>query len=218
MPDARKLRKEPAAPVIFIVDDDLSMREALTDLFRSMKFDAEAFESATAFMQTANFSRPGCILLDVRLPGASGLDFQTQLERIGSKMPIVFMTGFGDIPMSVRAMKAGAVDFLTKPFKDQDILDAVAAAMERDAARRRQSAQSEAVASLAASLTPREREVMDAVVKGLMNKQIAYKLGISEVTVKLHRANVMRKMEARSVAELVRKAEMLGESVRPPVS
>ncbi|MBZ9791937.1 response regulator transcription factor [Rhizobium sp. 3T7] len=218
MPDTRRLQKEPPGPVVFIVDDDLSMREALTDLFRSMKFDAEAFESATAFLETANFNRPGCILLDVRLPGVSGLDFQMQLERIGSKMPIVFMTGFGDIPMSVRAMKAGAVDFLTKPFKDQDILDAVAAAMERDAARRRQNAQSEAVASLAESLTPREREVMEAVVKGLMNKQIAYELGISEVTVKLHRGNVMRKMEVRSVAELVRKTEMLGEGVRPPVS
>ncbi|ULJ75848.1 response regulator transcription factor [Rhizobium gallicum] len=218
MPDARKLQKEPPGPVVFIVDDDLSMREALTDLFGSMKFDVEAFESATAFMETANFNRLGCILLDVRLPGVSGLDFQTQLERIGCQMPIVFMTGFGDIPMSVRAMKAGAVDFLTKPFKDQDILDAVAAAMERDAARRRQSAQSEAVASLAGSLTPREREVMEAVVKGLMNKQIAYELGISEVTVKLHRGNVMRKMEVRSVADLVRKAEMLGEGARPPVS
>jgi FixJ family two-component response regulator len=171
MPDLRKLQQQPPGPVVFIVDDDLSMREALTDLFRSMKFDVEAFESATAFMETANFNRPGCILLDVRLPGVSGLDFQTRLERDGSKFPIVFMTGFGDIPMSVRAMKAGAVDFLTKPFKDQDILDAVVAAMERDDARRRQSAQSEAVASLAGSLTPREREVMEAVVKGLMNKQ-----------------------------------------------
>ncbi len=130
------------------------MREALTDLFCSMKFDVQAFESATAFLETANFNRPGCILLDVRLPGVSGLDFQTQLERIGSQMPIVFMTGFGDIPMSVRAMKAGAVDFLTKPFKDQDILDAVATAIERDAVRRRQNAQSQAVASLAESLTP----------------------------------------------------------------
>ena len=125
-------------------------------------------------------------------------------------MPIVFMTGFGDIPMSVRAMKAGAVDFLTKPFKEQDILDAVATAMERDAARRRESAQNAAVSSLAEQLTPREREVMAAVVRGLMNKQIAYELGISEVTVKLHRGNVMRKMEARSVADLVRKVEMLG--------
>ncbi|WFU91386.1 response regulator transcription factor (plasmid) [Rhizobium sp. CC1099] len=218
MPDVRKLQKEPPAPVVFIVDDDLSIREALTDLFRSMKFSAEAFESATAFLETADLDRPGCILLDVRLPGVSGLDFQAQLERIGSKMPIVFMTGFGDIPMSVRAMKAGAVDFLTKPFKDQDILDAVSTAMERDFARRRQSAQAEAIASLAGSLTPREREVMEAVVKGLMNKQIAFELGISEVTVKLHRGNVMRKMDVRSVAELVRKTEILSEGVRPPVS
>jgi FixJ family two-component response regulator len=218
MPDARKLQKEPPGPVVFVVDDDLSMREALIDLFRSMKLEAEAFDSATSFLETANFNRPGCILLDVRLPGVSGLDFQTQLERIGSKMPIIFMTGFGDIPMSVRAMKAGAVDFLTKPFRDQDILDAVGAAMERDAVRRRQSARYEAVRSLADNLTPREREVMEAVVKGLMNKQIAHELGISEITVKLHRGNVMRKMEVRSLAELVRKAEMLGEGVRPPVS
>jgi FixJ family two-component response regulator len=194
------------------------MREALTDLFRSMKFDAEAFDSAAAFLEKANLNRPGCLLLDVRLPGISGLDFQMQLERVGNRMPIIFMTGFGDIPMSVRAMKAGAVDFLTKPFKEQDILDAVAAAMERDASRRRESAQNEAVTSLAEQLTPREREVMGAVVRGLMNKQIAYELGISEVTVKLHRGNVMRKMEARSVADLVRKAELIGEKFRPPVS
>ena len=218
MPERHKLQKEPPGPVVFIVDDDLSMREALMDLFRSMKFEAQAFESAAALTDVTNFDRPGCIVLDVRLPGLSGLDFQAQLERLGSKMPIVFMTGFGDIPMSVRAMKAGAVDFLTKPFKDQDILDAVAAAMERDAQRRRQHAQSEAIASLAGHLTPREREVMKAVVTGLMNKQIAHELGISEVTVKLHRGNVMRKMEARSVAELVRKAEVLGERIPPPVS
>ncbi|MDH2089649.1 response regulator transcription factor [Rhizobium pusense] len=217
MPDPRKQAKEPQ-PVVFIVDDDVSMREALTDLFRSMKFDAEAFDSATAFLEKANLNRPGCLLLDVRLPGISGLDFQMQLERVGNRMPIIFMTGFGDIPMSVRAMKAGAVDFLTKPFKEQDILDAVAAAMERDASRRRESAQNEAVSSLAEQLTPREREVMSAVVRGLMNKQIAYELGISEVTVKLHRGNVMRKMEARSVADLVRKAELIGEKMRPPVS
>jgi FixJ family two-component response regulator len=210
-----KPQKAPPAPTIFIVDDDQSMREALIDLFRSMKFEAEAFESASALMQTANFNRPGCILLDVRLPGVSGLDFQQQLERLGNRMPIVFMTGFGDIPMSVRAMKAGAVDFLTKPFKDQDVLDAVAAALERDAAHRRQSAQSDAVVALAEHLTPREREVLRAVVRGLMNKQIAHELGISEVTVKLHRGNVMRKMEARSVAELVRKAEILGEAPAP---
>lgn len=218
MPNERKQLKETPGPVVFIVDDDISMRESLIDLFLSMKLATQAFENATSFLETANFNRPGCILLDVRLPGVNGLDFQLQLDRVGSKMPIVFMTGYGDIPMSVRAMKAGAVDFLTKPFRDQDILDAVGAALERDAVRRRQSAQGEAVASLAENLTPREREVMEAVVKGLMNKQIAYELGISEVTVKLHRGNVMRKMEARSVAELVRKTEMLGESVRPPVS
>lgn len=218
MPEPRKTTKEPLSPVVFIVDDDVSMREALTDLFRSMKFDAEAFDSAAAFLEKANLNRHGCLLLDVRLPGISGLDFQMQLERVGNRMPIIFMTGFGDIPMSVRAMKAGAVDFLTKPFKEQDILDAVAAAMERDASRRRESAQNEAVTSLAGQLTPREREVMGAVVRGLMNKQIAYELGISEVTVKLHRGNVMRKMEARSVADLVRKAELIGEKLRPPVS
>ena len=218
MSEPRKTTKEPLSPVVFIVDDDVSMREALTDLFRSMKFDAEAFDSAAAFLEKANLNRHGCLLLDVRLPGISGLDFQLQLERVGNRMPIIFMTGFGDIPMSVRAMKAGAVDFLTKPFKEQDILDAVAAAMERDASRRRESAQNEAVTSLAGQLTPREREVMGAVVRGLMNKQIAYELGISEVTVKLHRGNVMRKMEARSVADLVRKAELIGEKLRPPVS
>jgi FixJ family two-component response regulator len=218
MPEPRKTTKEPPSPVVFIVDDDVSMREALTDLFRSMKFDAEAFDSAAAFLEKANLNRHGCLLLDVRLPGINGLDFQMQLERVGNRMPIIFMTGFGDIPMSVRAMKAGAVDFLTKPFKEQDILDAVAAAMERDASRRRESAQNEAVTSLVGQLTPREREVMGAVVRGLMNKQIAYELGISEVTVKLHRGNVMRKMEARSVADLVRKAELIGERLRPPVS
>jgi len=217
MPEPRKTTKEPPSPVVFIVDDDVSMREALTDLFRSMKFDAEAFDSAAAFLEKANLNRHGCLLLDVRLPGINGLDFQMQLERVGNRMPIIFMTGFGDIPMSVRAMKAGAVDFLTKPFKEQDILDAVAAAMERDASRRRESAQNEAVTSLAGQLTPREREVMGAVVRGLMNKQIAYDLGISEVTVKLHRGNVMRKMQARSVADLVRKAELIGEKLRPPV-
>ncbi|RAX37550.1 response regulator transcription factor [Rhizobium tropici] len=218
MPEPRKTTKETLSPIVFIVDDDVSMREALTDLFRSMKFDAEAFDSAAAFLEKANLNRHGCLLLDVRLPGVSGLDFQMQLERVGNRMPIIFMTGFGDIPMSVRAMKAGAVDFLTKPFKEQDILDAVAAAMERDASRRRENAQNEAVASLAGQLTPREREVMGAVVRGLMNKQIAYELGISEVTVKLHRGNVMRKMEARSVADLVRKAELIDDKLRPPVS
>ncbi|KQV70212.1 response regulator transcription factor [Rhizobium sp. Root1220] len=197
------------SPIVFVVDDDLSMRESLLDLFLSMKLEAAGFESASAFLESANLTRPGCILLDVRLPGVNGLDFQEQLERMGSRMPIVFMTGFGDVPMSVRAMKAGAVDFLTKPFRDQDILDAVLAAIERDGVRRRQSAESEAVASLVETLTPRELDVMGSVTKGMMNKQIAFELGISEITVKLHRGNVMRKMQVRSVADLVRKVELL---------
>lgn len=209
---AKEKANAPKEPIVYVVDDDASMREALSDLFLSMKIASASFSSAQEFLDGADFARPGCILLDVRLPGVSGLDFQAQLDRMGSRMPVVFMTGFGDIPMSVRAMKAGAVDFLTKPFKDQDILDAVAAAMKRNAAHRLESSQSEAAALLAGSLTPREREVMEAVVEGLMNKQIAYKLGISEVTVKQHRGNVMRKMEVRSVPELVRKAEMLSNA------
>jgi FixJ family two-component response regulator len=212
MVDVRETKQTKAAasgPVVYIVDDDQSMREALADLFQSMKIAANAFETTQAFLDGADLDRPGCILLDVRLPGLSGLDFQGHLERIGNSMPIIFMTGFGDIPMSVRAMKAGAVDFLTKPFREQDILDAVTVALEKDSRRRLESAASDAVAALAETLTPREREVMAAVVKGLMNKQIAFDLGISEITVKLHRGNVMRKMEARSVADLVRKAELL---------
>jgi FixJ family two-component response regulator len=200
---------QPLAPIVLVVDDDISIREALVDLLQSVRIDVSAFDSPAALLAGANLNRPGCILLDVRLPGLSGLDFQGQLERMGSRMPIVFMTGFGDIPMSVRAMKAGAVDFLVKPFRDQDLLDAVSTAIERDAVQRRESAESDAVVTLAEALTPREREVMVAVCKGLMNKQIAYDLGISEITVKLHRGNVMRKMDVRSVADLVRRAELL---------
>ncbi|MCC2614170.1 response regulator transcription factor [Neorhizobium petrolearium] len=212
MNDAKKSAKAPAnnTPVVYIVDDDPSIREALVDLFLSTRTDATSFESAQDLLDNADLKRPGCILLDVRLPGANGLDFQLHLEKLGNQMPIIFMTGHGDIPMSVRAMKAGAVDFLAKPFRDQDILDAVAAAFQKDREVRLQSAANDAVAKLASTLTPREHEVMAAVVKGLMNKQIAFSLGISEITVKLHRGNVMRKMEARSVADLVRKAELLG--------
>jgi FixJ family two-component response regulator len=212
MTDARKNAKPPAsdAPVVYIVDDDPSMREALVDLFLSTRTEARSFEGAQDLLDNADLTRPGCILLDVRLPGANGLDFQLHLERMGNRMPIIFMTGHGDIPMTVRAMKAGAIDFLAKPFRDQDILDAVAIAFQKDRDLRRQSEANGAVAELAKSLTRREHEVMASVVKGLMNKQIAFNLGISEITVKLHRGNVMRKMEARSLAELVRKAELLG--------
>ena len=212
MNDARKSAKTTSndTPVVYVVDDDPSIREALVDLFLSVRTEAQAFGSAQALLDNADLKRPGCILLDVRLPGANGLDFQLHLEKLGNRMPIIFMTGHGDIPMTVRAMKAGAVDFLAKPFRDQDILDAVSVAFQKDRDVRQQSAANGAVKELAKTLTRREHEVMAAVVQGLMNKQIAFNLGISEITVKLHRGNVMRKMEARSVADLVRKAELLG--------
>jgi len=197
-----------ATPLVLIVDDDEAIREALTDLLRSVGIEARSFGSTKELLD-APTDRPGCLILDVRLPGLSGLDLQAQLTRSGNTRPIIFMTGHGDIPMSVRAMKAGAMDFLTKPFRDQDMLDAVAAAIDKDMAQRRDAAAAKEVAALAATLTPRETEVMAAVVKGLMNKQIAGLLGISEITVKLHRGNVMRKMAVRSVADLVRKAELL---------
>jgi FixJ family two-component response regulator len=197
------------APLVLIVDDDEAIREALTDLLRSVGIEAKSFGLTRELLDAAPSDRPGCLILDVRLPGLSGLDLQAQLARSGNTRPIIFMTGHGDIPMSVRAMKAGALDFLTKPFRDQDMLDAVAAAIDQDRAQRRDAAAAKQVAALAATLTPREAEVMAAVVKGLMNKQIAGQLGISEITVKLHRGNVMRKMDVRSVADLVRKAELL---------
>jgi FixJ family two-component response regulator len=213
----RKLEAQKDRPaIVFVVDDDVSMRDALNDLFLSMNLDVEAFETPAAFLERAGTDRHGCILLDVRLPGLNGLDFQAHLDRLGNHMPIVFMTGFGDIPMTVKAMKAGAVDFLTKPFKDQDMLDAVAIALERDITRRKRNSEVKAVEGLVHSLTPRERETMMAVAKGLMNKQIAFQLGISEVTVKLHRGSVMRKLNVRSVPDLVRMVELLNDEQRAP--
>jgi FixJ family two-component response regulator len=199
-----------ATPLVLIVDDDEAIREALTDLLRSVGIETKSFGSTRELLDAALTDRPGCLILDVRLPGISGLDLQAQLARNANTRPIIFMTGHGDIPMSVQAMKAGATDFLIKPFRDQDMLDAVAAAIDKDMAQRRDAAAAKEVAALAATLTPRETEVMAAVVKGLMNKQIAGLLGISEITVKLHRGSVMRKMAVRSVADLVRRAELLG--------
>jgi FixJ family two-component response regulator len=204
----------PDTPLVIVVDDDPSIREALVDLFRSVGTQALAFASTAELMAAKLPDRPGCMVLDVRLPGGSGLDLQNHLASTGNRRPVIFMTGHGDIPMTVRAMKAGAVDFLTKPFRDQDMLDAAAAAIEKDRLRRREEGALQEVASLAATLTAREREVMAAVVRGLMNKQIAGELGITEITVKLHRGNVMRKLDARSVADLVRKAELLATA--PP--
>ncbi|CAO3358243.1 response regulator transcription factor [Azospirillum palustre] len=196
-------------PLVLIVDDDAGMREAVVDLLQSVGIEGRAFGSTAELLAAAVPDRPGCLILDVRLPGLGGLEFQTRLDSLGIALPIVFMTGFADVPMSVRAMKAGATDFLIKPFRDQDMLDAVDAAIARDRSRRSQRAATMTVESLAATLTPREREVMAEVVKGRLNKQIAGDLGISEVTVKLHRGKVMRKMQVRSVADLVRKVEVL---------
>jgi FixJ family two-component response regulator len=200
---------------VFIVDDDSSVREALGSLFRSVGLRVELFGSALEFLQGNRSDTPGCLVLDVRLPGLSGLDFQTQLAASGIHLPIIFMTGHGDIPMSVRAMKAGAVDFLAKPFREQDMLDAVAAAIECDTRRRRDAEAISILRSLFSSLTPREREVLAHVTSGLMNKQIAAILGLSEITVKIHRGNLMRKMGAKSLADLVRKAEALGIATPP---
>ena len=198
------------APIAFVVDDDVSVREALRSLFRSVSLRVETFGSAADFLRSELPDVASCLVLDVRLPGLSGLDFQAELAKANIHIPIIFMTGHGDIPMSVQAMKAGAVDFLTKPFRDQDMLDAVAAAIERDRGRRKDEQRLSDVRARFDGLTEREREVMGLVTAGLMNKQIAGELGLSEITVKIHRGHVMRKMAARSLADLVRMAEVLG--------
>jgi FixJ family two-component response regulator len=197
-------------PVVLVVDDDSAMREALKGLLRSVGLQVELFDSAQGLMQSELPDAPSCIVLDIRLPRVSGLDFQQELAKAGINVPIIFVTGYGDIPMSVKAMKAGAVDFLTKPFRDQDLLDAVSAAIRRDRQRREEQRKNRDIQGLFDSLTPREREVMAFVTAGLMNKQIAGELGVSEITVKIHRGHLMRKMKAKSLAELVRMAERLG--------
>jgi FixJ family two-component response regulator len=196
-------------PVVFVIDDDESLREALKKLFRMVGLRVEAFDRAADFLKTKLPDVPTCLVLDIRLPGISGLDFQTQLAKANIKIPIIFMTGHGDIPMTVKAMKAGAVEFLPKPFRDQDMLDAVQLALEQDRTRRQAERASAQLRANFESLSPREREVMAFVTAGLMNKQIAAKLGVAEITVKLHRGRLMQKMNARSVAELARMAQIL---------
>jgi FixJ family two-component response regulator len=206
------MKKEPAEPqsVVFVVDDDAIVRDAMQGLFRSVGLRAMAFASADEFLRSKIEDVPSCLVLDVRLPGLSGLDFQAELAKANIQIPIVFMTGHGDIPMTVKAMKAGAIEFLPKPFRDQDMLDAVRLGLERDRVRREGERSIADVRARFASLTPREQEVMGFVTSGLLNKQIAGEMQVAEITVKLHRGSVMRKMAAKSLAELVRMADILG--------
>lgn len=196
--------------MVYVVDDDADVRDSLSRLLRSVGMDAACFATVAAFLEAPRADRCACLLLDVRLQGTSGLELQDQLNRDGVAIPIIFMTGHGDIPMTVRAMKGGAVDFLAKPFREQDLLDALHQALARAREQRAHSVSQHALQAHYASLTPREREVMGLAVRGLMNKQIAGTIGTSEITVKIHRGNAMRKMQARTFADLVRMAEALG--------
>ena len=213
MTERRKSSHEPSSakePIVFVVDDDASMRRALSNLFESVGLVVALFGSASEMLQSKLPDVASCLVLDVRLPGLSGLDFQSELAKANIHIPIIFMSGHGDIPMTVRAMKGGAVDFLTKPFRDQDMLDAVVAAIERDRKRREADKIVADLRTRFETLTPREREVLAYVSSGLMNKQIAAQLELAEITVKIHRGHIMRKMGAKSLADLVRRTEALG--------
>ena len=201
--------KAAAVPTVFIIDDDRGMRQAIQDLVESVGLRAESFATGQEFLNKRRTSDPSCLVLDVRLPQMSGLDFQRRLTEIGMQIPIIFITAHGDIPMSVRALKSGAVEFLTKPFRDQDLLDAIQQALQRDRVVQEHEAEVRELRERYQGLTAREREVMGFVVSGLLNKQIASEIGASEATVKIHRGNLMEKMRAASLVELVRMADKL---------
>lgn len=213
MTERPKSSHEPVVakePIVFIVEDDASIRRGLSNLFQSVGLGVEVFGSGSEMLQSKLPDVASCLVLDVRLPGQSGLDFQAELAKANIQIPIIFMTGHGDIPMTVRAMKGGAVDFLTKPFRDQDMLDAVAMAIERDRKRREADRNVADLQTHFETLTSRERDILALVSSGLMNKQVAAELGLAEITVKIHRGHIMKKMGAKSLADLVMKAETLG--------
>ena len=215
-PKSSREQSSARESIVFVVEDDALMRRALSNLFESVGLQVEMFGAASEMLQSKLPDVASCLVLDVRLPGLSGLEFQTELAKANIHIPIIFMTGHGDIPMSVRAMKGGAIDFLTKPFRDQDMLDAVVKAIEHDRERREADRIVTNVRTLFETLSTREREVMALVSSGLMNKQVAAELGLAEITVKIHRGHVMKKMGARSLADLLRQAELLGISRNKP--